>query len=408
MRDYSTTKRLNTSKITEAWLEAVVRIMHPCSYSRDILLPGNFSKMLKRDSHEQQDGYLEERAWSKAFEHLAVSVAQLTLDGRLLSANRQMCEVIGQAKRDLEGKTLNGFFLPEESWPECQRGLDRLIAGEISNFSTNMSAAGTTGQMVWVNMVFSLVRDEATNAPRSLTAVAKDITFLKRAEQDLRNAEVARDELSRRMMNAQEADRTRIARELHDDIGQSLAVLKIQMLRAGQPVSGHPEMTHASLKDLSAKLEKIINKASRLSHDLHSSELELLGLAVAIKGHCRECSEQLGIPVDCSCDHLQEKLDGMIALAFLRVLQEGMHNAMKHSSAKSITVRLNCSDRDLNLEIKDDGVGFDVEGARLAAGLGLISMRERIHLIGGKFEIWSSPGQGTRIAVRAPIVNKPL
>jgi signal transduction histidine kinase len=184
--------------------------------------------------------------------------------------------------------------------------------------------------------------------------------------------------------------------------------LKIQMLRAGQPISGHPEMTHASLKDLSVKLEKIINKVSRLSHDLHSSELELLGLAVAVKGHCRECSEQLGIPVDCSCDHLQEKLDGMIALAFLRVLQEGMHNAMKHSRAKSITVRLTCSDHDLGLEINDDGVGFDVEGARLAAGLGLISMRERIHLIGGKFEIWSNPGQGTRITVRAPIVNKPL
>ena len=99
-------------------------------------------------------------------------------------------------------------------------------------------------------MVFSLVRDEVTNKPRSLTAVANDITFLKRAEQDLRDAEVARDELSRRMMNAQEADRTSIARELHDDIGQSLAVLKIQMLRAGQPVSGHPEMMHASLKDL--------------------------------------------------------------------------------------------------------------------------------------------------------------
>jgi PAS domain S-box-containing protein len=364
--------------------------------------------MLNRNSHEQRDVYVEERAWSNAFEHLPVSIAQLTLDGRLLSANKHLCEAIGQAERDLLGKSLSEFFMPEETWPEYRRGLDRLVGGEISNYSTNMSAAGTAGQIVWVNMVFSLVRDEATNAPRSLIAVAKDIAFLKRAEADLRDAEVARDELSRRMMTAQEADRTRIARELHDDIGQSLAVLKIQMLRAGQPVSGNPQMMHASLKDLSVKLEKIINKVSSLSHDLHSSELELLGLAVAVKGHCRECSEQLGIPVDCSCDHLREKLDGLIALAFLRVLQEGMHNAMKHSGAKSIAVRLTCSDHDLGLEIKDDGVGFDVEAARLAAGLGLISMRERIHLIGGKFEIWSSPGQGTRIAVRAPIVIKPL
>jgi PAS domain S-box-containing protein len=362
--------------------------------------------MLKRDSHEERNVYVQEHAWSEAFEHLAVSVAQLTPDGRLLSANEQMCEIIGRPKREVLDRNLNEFFLPEGSWPECKGGLDQLIAGKIPGYSTNMSAIRADGQEVLVDMVFSLVRDDATNMPRSLTAVARDITFLKRAKEDLHNAEVARDELGRRMMSAQEADRTRIARELHDDIGQSLAVLKIQMLRAGQPVSGHPEMVHASLKDLTVKLEKIINKVSGLSHNLHSSELELLGLAVAVRGHCRECSAQLGIPVHCSCDHLHEKLDGVVALAFLRVLQEGMHNAMKHSRAKSITVRLTCSDHDLSLEMHDDGVGFDVEGARLAAGLGLISMRERIHLIGGKFEIQSSPGQGTRITARAPIVQQ--
>jgi PAS domain S-box-containing protein len=364
--------------------------------------------MLKRTSHEQQDVYVHERTWSEAFENLAVGVAQLTLAGRLLSANKQMCELIGQPKRNLLEKSLNEFFLPEESWLVCEGGLGRLIAGEIPRYSVNMSTVRTAGNLVWVNMVFSLVRDDVTNTPRSLSAVATDITFLKRAKQELHDAEVVRDELSRRMMNAQEADRTSIARELHDDIGQSLAVLKIQMLRTGQPVSGRPDMMHASLKDLTVKLEKIIHKVGRLSHDLHSSELELLGLAVAVKSHCRECSEQLGIPIDCSCDHLEDKLDGMIALAFLRVLQEAMHNAMKHSAAKRITVRLTGSDHYLSLEIHDDGVGFDVEGARLAAGLGLISMRERVHLIGGEFEIWSRPGQGTGVTARAPIVKQTL
>jgi PAS domain S-box-containing protein len=360
--------------------------------------------MLERDPHEERNAYVQEHTKGEAFECLAIGVAQLTLDGRLLSANTQMCEIIGQPEMKLLEKSLNEFFLPEESLPECKGGLGRLIAGEIQHYSSKMSVRAA-GEPVWVNMVFSLGRDDVTNNPRSLTAVAKDITFLKRAEQDLRDAEVARDELGRRMMNAQEADRTGIARELHDDIGQSLAVLKIQMLRAGQPVSGHPEMAHASLKDLSVKLEKIINRVSRLSHNLHSSELELLGLVVAVKGHCRECSEQLRIPIHCSCDHLEEKLDGVIALAFLRVLQEGLHNIVKHSGAKSITVRLTCSDQVLSLEIRDDGVGFDVEAARLAAGLGLISMRERIHLISGEFQILSSPGQGTTITARAPIVK---
>jgi PAS domain S-box-containing protein len=361
--------------------------------------------MLKRNSYQEQDIHVQEHTWSDAFEHLTVSVAQLNLDGRLLSANKQMCELIGQPKKELLAKSVSDLFVPQGSWSECRRGLDQLIAGEIPYYSANLSAVRTDEQLVWVEIVFSLVRDHVTNMPRSLTAVAKDITFLKRAEQELRDAEVMRDDLSRKMMTAQDADRTRIARELHDDIGQSLAVLKIQMLRAGQPVSGHPEMTHASLRDLSGKLEKIINKVASLSHNLHSSELELLGLVAAVKMHCRECSEQLRIPIHCSCDPLQEKLDSVIALAFLRVLQEGLHNAMKYSSAKSITVRLTGSDRELTLEICDDGVGFDVEGAKLAAGLGLISMRERIHLIGGHFQICSTPGQGTRITARAPMIN---
>ncbi len=361
--------------------------------------------MLERDSHEERNIYAQEHTWGEAFERLAVGVAQLTLDGKLLSVNTQMAEIIGLPEGKLLKKSLDEFFLPEESWLEGKGGLGRLIAGEIQHYSTNMSVRAA-GQPVWVNLVFSLVRDNVTNNPRSLTAVAKDITFLKQAEQDLRDSEVARDELGRRMMNAQEADRTSIARELHDDIGQSLAVLKIQMLRVGQPVSGHPELAHANLRDLSVKLEKIINKVSRLSHNLHSSELELLGLAVAVKGHCRECSEQLDIPIHCSCDHLEEKLDGMIALALLRVLQEALHNIVKHSGAKSVTVRLTRSDSDLGLEIRDDGVGFDVEAARLAAGLGLISMRERINLISGEFKILSSPGQGTTITARAPIAKQ--
>ncbi len=362
--------------------------------------------MLKRNSHKEQDSYVQEHTWSAVYEHLGVGVAQLTLECRLLTANSHLCELLGRSKQELVQKDLREFFLPEGLWPECKAGLDRLIAGEIRQYSTNMSVIRPDGKQVWVTVVFSLVRDDITNSPRSLTAVAKDITSFMQATQSLQDAEVARDELSRRMMSAQESDRTRIARELHDDIGQSLAVLKVQMLRSGKPVSNHPQLKHANLEELAAKLEKVIYKVSRLSHDLHSSELELLGLAVAVKSHCRECSAKLGIPIHCSCDELRDKLNSIIGLAFLRVLQEAIQNVIKHSRATSITVALTSSDRELSLEISDDGIGFDLESAKLAAGLGLISMRERMHLIGGQFEIWSSPGLGTKINARAPIASR--
>ncbi len=338
-----------------------------------------------------------------ALNQLGVPVAQLTPGGVLLTVNDQLCRVIDRPREELVERNFKELFQAQDSWYECDRGLARLVAGEINCYSTDLSAKGRDGQIVWLRTVFSPVREDATEAPRRLVFVATDITPLK---ENLLEAVSARDELSQRMTNAQEADRTRIARELHDDIGQSLAILKIQMLRAGHPISGHPAQTHASLKDLVKDLETIILKVSRISHDLHSSELEFLGLAVAVQAQCDQCSTQMRIPLHCLCNQVHKSLDGLIALAFLRVLQEALHNVVKHSRATTITVGLTELDSDLILEVFDDGVGFDVESSKLAAGLGLISMRERMHLIGGEFEISSSPGHGTKVKVRAPIVKR--
>jgi PAS domain S-box-containing protein len=350
--------------------------------------------------------YSQELLWSEAFAYLGVAVAQLTLEGTLLMVNDPLCGVLGYQKRDLLGKNFREFFLSDELQSDCEAALSRLIAGKIDHYPTDMSAEGSDGTVVWFKMAFLPVLDKVTDIPRGLIMVAKDITSLRHVSNELRDSELARDELSRRMVSAQEADRTRIARELHDDIGQSLAILKIRMLRAGQPVSSDPNRTHAGLKELAEELDVIAQKVSRLSHGLHSSELEYLGLAAAVKSHCRECSEQMRIPIQCHCDNADKKLNSVVALAFLRVVQEAIHNAMKHSRAKSIMVRLIFAHGDLSLEISDDGIGFDTEAARLAEGLGLISMRERIHLIGGAFIVTSSPGNGTRIMARVPIPKK--
>ena len=344
--------------------------------------------------------------WSEAFDHLGVGVAQLALDGVLLTVNDRLCEILRYSRSDLLARNFREFFQAAEPHSGFDIALGRLITGKIPRHSAEMTASRADGELLWFDVAFSSLSADDATSPQRLTLVANDVTLLKLARKELHDSELARDELSRRLLSAQDADRTRIARELHDDIGQSLAVLKIQMLRAGQPVSGHPEQRHADLIELAGKLDTIAHKVSRLSHGLHSSALEFLGLSAAVQSHCFECSQQLHIPIDCQCDQVEKKLDGIMALSFLRVVQEALHNAAKHSRAKNIVVRLSGSDHHLSLEIYDDGVGFDMETAKLAAGLGLISMRERIHLIGGKFDISSSPGNGTRIIARAPIADE--
>ncbi|MGC2112458.1 MAG: PAS domain S-box protein [Candidatus Korobacteraceae bacterium] len=222
---------------------------------------------------------------------------------------------------------------------------------------------------------------------------------------DQKQAELARTDLSRRLMTAQEAERTRIARELHDGIGQSLALLGIQMQRAGQPASLRDGKRSLGIPELCGKVKEIGAQVSRLSHQLHSSELEFLGLAVAVKGLCREFSEQYRIKVNCVCTGVPAELNSDVSLCFLRVVQEALHNVAKHSRASAVEVEVTGAVANITLAISDNGVGFEMNKVRQTAGLGMVSMRERMHLIGGEFTISSSPGSGTKILARAPLLN---
>ncbi len=174
-----------------------------------------------------------------------MAVGQLALDGTFLSVNDRLCEILRRPRTELLEKNFREFFQAAETQSDIDTALGRLAAAEIPRYSTQMSAMNPGGGLLWFDITFSSIPDGNAAFPQGLTLVASDITSLVLAKKELHDSEQARDELSRRLLNAQEAERTRIARELHDDIGQSLAVLKIQMLRAGQPVSGHPGQRHA-------------------------------------------------------------------------------------------------------------------------------------------------------------------
>jgi PAS domain S-box-containing protein len=226
---------------------------------------------------------------------------------------------------------------------------------------------------------------------------------------DRKAIELARLDLARRLMSAQEAERTRVARELHDGIGQEIALLGIQMQRAAASTSMEPGAIYPGMQKLCTNLTAIGLHVSRLSHQLHSSELEYLGLSVAITKLCREFSEQYPIKVTCSCANIPASLNNDVALAFLRIVQESLHNVARHSGAKEVQVELTAFE-DLNLIVRDNGKGFDLQESKALPGLGLVSMRERVHLMGGEFSIESTPGGGTliRATVPLPVATPPV
>lgn len=331
-----------------------------------------------------------------------LGTAQVSLEGKLLSADASLCDLLQDTNAHLAERPFDTIFEVRE--PEQERiARAQLLKAEIPYYSAHRTAVRKIGEALPVRIVFSLRSDPADAKPRYIMAVVEDQSSLIAATNALGEAETARRELARRLTTAQEEERTGIARELHDDIGQSLAILRIQMLRAGQPVSGMIGKRHPTIAELANQLKALTEKVSRLSRQLHSSELEYVGLSAAIESHCREFSQQYKMAVECSCEDIPKDMDGLLALSLFRIVQEALHNAGKHSTAKSIQVAVHGTPSELSLLIADDGVGFEPEEAKLAAGLGLISMRERVHLAGGEFKITSATGEGTCIMVRIPL-----
>jgi PAS domain S-box-containing protein len=220
--------------------------------------------------------------------------------------------------------------------------------------------------------------------------VAEDVTVRRQAEE-------ARVDLSRRLINAQEAERTRVARELHDSIGQSLAVFSVELEQTRRALTDLSPENDLKFAHLRLRLETLGREIGSLSHQLHPPDLESLGLATAVKELCRDFSEQHQVETHCKCSGVPGHLSSGVSLCLFRVTQEALHNVAKHSRATHIDVEVRGTCKSLYLRISDDGVGFAANKSEARLGLGLISMRERLRLIGGNFMITSEPGSGARV-----------
>lgn len=227
--------------------------------------------------------------------------------------------------------------------------------------------------------------------------------YLHHGREQLRRAEEKGRQLGGMLINAQEKERSRLAAELHDDFSQRLAVLALGLETAAETLSSSSPVAKQQLVKLCNRASELGADLHTLSHRLHSSTLESLGLVPGASALCREFASQQGMKIDFSTKNVPPTVNQEVALCLFRIIQEGLRNLQKHSGAANAQVGLQKVGNKLLVTVRDQGRGFDPAGINGREGLGIRSMQERVRLLGGRFEIHSAPGKGTSIEAWVPL-----
>ena len=315
-------------------------------------------------------------------------------DGRITYLNEKGAEFTGPNPGDGYGNTWISYIHPEDR-ERIVRAITLALESHEA-FSKEYRLRRRDGVYRWMFDVAS-PRTNGDGSFAGFIGSAIDVTDQKLAREAL-------ESVSGRLIEAQEKERTRIARELHDDICQKLAVLSMAIQRANRGLDGSVAATAKDqLEKIRMECAAISGDVQLLSHELHSSKLDYLGIGAAIRGFCKEFAKQHELSIKFSEQNIPNRLPREVSLCLFRISQEGLHNALKHSGTTHFRVSLTGSSSEVQLEVKDEGAGFDLERARQDRGLGLVSMQERMNLVQGQLNIESTPGVGTKIVATVPL-----
>ena len=277
--------------------------------------------------------------------------------------------------------------------PGCWKRGNFCTTGGSTDSRPNIATSIPTRGQRWIHHLARVARRDAAGRLTASYGVFRDITDGKRADEELAD-------LSRRLIRAQEEERAMIARELHDDVTQRLAVLAIDAGRA-ELAAASGEQAEA-MRELREGLVRISEDVHSLAYELHSSVLEELGLVEALRAACERLGRRSRVEVSLDLDPKADELTRDSAFCLFRVAQEALNNVARHSQGRMARVALQPMDGGVLLAVRDDGVGFDPTGPGTRKTLGLASMRERLRLVHGTLDIESAPGNGTAVIAWVP------
>jgi len=291
---------------------------------------------------------------------------------------------------------------------EDRRAVDR-VTEELTKGTVNRSLIANrnytkNGQVIYCEWHSSVLRDEQGKVITILSLV-HDVTESKKAEQNLNRSYEEVRQLSSHLENIREEERSHIAREIHDELGQQLTVLKMDVLGLSKKLGESDAAIQQKIRDIIELLDSTVRSVRRISSELRPSLLYNLGLEAAIEWHLKEFGKRAGLKTTFIEATGEVKIPDPVKNGLFRIFQESLTNVSRHANATQVIVRLELEERLLTLTIEDDGKGFDPEKIAAKRTLGILGMRERSEMMGGNYAIYSEPGQGTTVAVTVPYDN---
>jgi PAS domain S-box-containing protein len=314
---------------------------------------------------------------------------------------RRQFSYVGHLATEVLGYSLDEWLEPD-FWISHIHADDRRRAS--AEYTKQMQAAdqfqfeyrmiAKDGRIIWMHDIVNV--QHKNRKPISVRGFLIDVAEQKPSEETLKH-------LSGRFITAGEEERKHIARELHDDLNQRVALISIELEQVGQDLASSKNVVER-VKGIQKKIEEMSADIHRMSHQLHPSKLDHLGLAATLNGFCKEISESRGLAIHFRHD-LMTGLPKDVELCLFRVAQEALQNAAKYSGASAVEVTLTRSDNGVKLVVSDNGVGFDATSESFTKGLGFISMKERLRLVGGELRITTKKSQGTQIEAVVPLAD---
>ena len=324
----------------------------------------------------------------------------ITIDheGRMLELNPAAEKIFAHSRTKLIGENVMGIVPPSfRAW--FQNGLDNCFTGDkgpTQGSRIEMPALRADGSSF--SAEFTITRIRLPGHPM-FTIYIRDISAHKRAEAELRA-------LPQRIIKAQEAERSRIAQELHDGINQLIASVKMRLRKVEGSLPDLKPAAREILHRCDRLLVKVLEENRRIAHNLRPTDLDNLGLAAACSSFCGDVQLRTNLQFQCRLVPATQRFSPVVELHLFRIVQEAVNNIEKHAKAKIVRLQIRLDGDFVALKIQDDGQGFDPKTVKAAKkirhGLGLTNMRERALAVGGTYEIKSRPGHGTVISVRVP------